>query len=84
MFNQNLNSDTSSQRPNTFEFFGADFMLDEHCNTYLLEVNRSPDPAQSTAHQREMFDELSNHALSVILDYPKDNNVDTGRFHKIV
>lgn len=74
----------SSQRPNTFEFFGADFMLDENYNTFLLEVNRSPDPAQNTAHQREMFEELARDAVTVIVDYPSNQNVDTGRFHRIV
>ena len=46
------------QRDDIFEFFGADFMLDENLNVILLEVNRSPDPSMNTRYQREMFNNL--------------------------
>ena len=45
-------------RPNTFEFFGADFMLTEDLKVILLEINRSPDPSNNTRYQRELFDNL--------------------------
>ena len=49
---------SSDQRPNTFEFFGADFMLTEDLKVILLEINRSPDPSSNTRYQRELFDNL--------------------------
>ena len=48
----------SDHRSNIFEFFGADFMLDQDLNVILLEVNRSPDPSSNTRYQREMFNSL--------------------------
>ncbi len=36
-------------RPNSFEVFGVDLMLDEHFNVWLIEVNCSPDMSYSTA-----------------------------------
>ena len=48
----------SDHRDNIFEFFGADFMLDQDLNVILLEVNRSPDPSSNTRYQREMFNAL--------------------------
>jgi len=35
-------------RPNTFEQFGYDFMLDADLNVWLLEVNAAPSMAFST------------------------------------
>ena len=54
-----------------FEFFGADFMLDESLNVILLEINRSPDPSANTRYQREMFNALG---FMVMLDLISKTN----------
>jgi tubulin--tyrosine ligase len=33
--------------PNAFEVFGLDYLIDEHMNAWLLEVNAFPDFAQT-------------------------------------
>jgi len=41
--------DSFIHRPNSFETFGLDFMIDEDLNVNLIECNRSPDLSFSTA-----------------------------------
>lgn len=41
--------DHMDRRPNTFELFGADFMLSEDFTPWLLEINSSPDMAPTTS-----------------------------------
>lgn len=41
--------DSMDRRVNTFELFGADFMVTEDYQPWLLEINSSPDLAASTS-----------------------------------
>lgn len=41
--------ETMDRRINTFELFGADFMLSEDCQPWLIEINSSPDLGASTS-----------------------------------
>lgn len=41
--------DTMDRRANTFELFGADFMISEDFFPWLIEINSSPDLAPSTS-----------------------------------
>lgn len=41
--------DTMDRRPNTFELFGADFMICENYYPWLIEINSSPDLGNTTS-----------------------------------
>lgn len=41
--------ETMDRRPNTFEIYGADFILAEDFKPWLLEINSCPDLSPSTS-----------------------------------
>lgn len=41
--------ETMDRRINTFELYGADFMVSEDCQPWLIEINSSPDLGASTS-----------------------------------
>lgn len=41
--------DTMDRRPNTFELYGADFMISEDFKPFLIEINASPDLGATTS-----------------------------------
>jgi hypothetical protein len=50
-------------RPNCFEVYGFDFMLDQKLNPWLLEVNLSPACAERTDWLVQMLDRMANGLL---------------------
>lgn len=50
-------------RPNCFEIYGFDFMLDQKLNPWLLEVNLSPACAERTDWLVQMLDRMANGLL---------------------
>ncbi|CAG5110319.1 Oidioi.mRNA.OKI2018_I69.chr2.g4731.t1.cds [Oikopleura dioica] len=72
--------DYSYLRPNTFEFFGADFMIDKQNNVFLLEINKSPDPSQNTRTQKNIFDGIASDTIKILIDREKDKTASIGNF----
>ncbi|KAL1490565.1 hypothetical protein ABEB36_013236 [Hypothenemus hampei] len=75
--------DTMDRRPNTFEVYGADFMLTENFTPWLLEINCSPDLSFSTSVTSRLCPQCMEDIIKVVVDRKKDPNADTGLFEMI-
>ncbi|CAG9767549.1 unnamed protein product [Ceutorhynchus assimilis] len=75
--------DTMDRRPNTFEIYGADFMLTEDFTPWLLEINCSPDLSFSTSVTSRLCPHCMEDVIKVVIDRKKDPNADTGLFEMI-
>jgi tubulin---tyrosine ligase len=74
--------------PNAFEVFGIDYLVDEHMNAWLLEVNAFPDFAQTGSRLKGvvagLFDVVVRTAVTPFfgLDIGEEQGVD--RIHKVL
>jgi len=70
-----------TNRKNTFEILGYDFMIDENFKVWLIEVNASPQmDANNNAILRTLIKSMLTDLAKVVIDYPKDKKADTGDF----
>ena len=53
-------------RPNCFEVYGFDFLLDNHLKPWLIEVNLSPACSERTEWLTEMLDNFTDGLLNMI------------------
>jgi len=56
-----------SNRKSSFELFGYDFMVDADYNTWLIEVNSSPDFSYSTPITKKLVKEASKSYVNIIV-----------------
>jgi hypothetical protein len=74
-----------SNRKNSFEFFGYDFMVDEDLRVWLIEVNSSPSmDTKSCPILARMVKNVLTDLAKVVIDYPKNKKCDTGGFSLVV
>ncbi|XP_044752712.1 tubulin glycylase 3A-like isoform X2 [Coccinella septempunctata] len=75
--------DTMDRRQNTFEMYGADFILGEDLRPWLLEINCSPDMSSSTSITKRMCPQFLSDIIKVVIDRRKDPKADVGNFELV-
>ncbi|XP_050741167.1 tubulin glycylase 3B [Drosophila biarmipes] len=85
-FKQNLvavvmaSLDETELLQNAFELYGCDFMLDEHYNPILIEINSTPDLSPSTEITARICPMVLKDCIRVVVDLPKNPTAATGLF----
>ena len=65
----------------SFELYGADFMLDEKLNPWLIEVNQGPTLSIATAVTKELVESMLEDLCKVAIDRNREGG--TGDFERI-
>mmetsp|Transcript_9776 Transcript_9776/g.10719 ORF Transcript_9776/g.10719 Transcript_9776/m.10719 type:complete len:156 (+) Transcript_9776:140-607(+) len=61
--------DMVTNRKNSSELFGYDLMVDEHYNTWLIEINSSPSMDYSSSVTKKLVKEVLSDTVKVLVDY---------------
>lgn len=75
-----LNQDNIDTRRNSFELYGADFMLTEDFQPWLIEINAKPALYASTPVTARMCPQVLDDLIKVIIDLPHNAKTKTGNF----
>ncbi|XP_050591157.1 tubulin glycylase 3A-like isoform X2 [Bombus affinis] len=68
------------RRKNSFELYGADFMVMDDFSVWLIEINSHPDMSYSSKVTTRLCRQVLEDTIKVVIDYREDKNVDTGQF----
>ncbi|XP_011308134.1 tubulin glycylase 3A isoform X2 [Fopius arisanus] len=68
------------RRKNSFELYGADFMVMEDFSVWLIEINSQPDMSYSSSVTSRLCKQVMEDIVKVTVDFREDKNADTGLF----
>ncbi|XP_033323437.2 tubulin glycylase 3A-like [Megalopta genalis] len=68
------------RRKNSFELYGADFMVMEDFSVWLIEINSHPDMSYSSKVTTRLCRQVLEDTVKVVIDFREDKNADTGEF----
>ncbi|XP_027849820.2 tubulin glycylase 3A-like isoform X1 [Aphis gossypii] len=66
-----------------FQLFGADFILTEHFEPWLIEINSNPGLNPTTSIIARIATMLLKDIIKVTVDFPLNSNAETGLFENI-
>jgi len=72
--------DVIENRKNSFELYGADFMITDDLKPWLIEINCSPTMARSTEITSILCDNVLDDICKVMIDRRINKNADIGKF----
>lgn len=75
--------DDTNLQQNSFELYGCDFMLDEHYNPILIEINSTPDLSPSTEVTAHICPLVMQDCIKVVVDLARNSKSSTGLFQKV-
>lgn len=68
------------RRKNSFELYGADFMVMEDFSVWLIEINSHPDMSYSSKVTTRLCRQVLEDTVKVVIDFREDKNANTGHF----
>ncbi|KAK9293902.1 hypothetical protein QLX08_011309 [Tetragonisca angustula] len=68
------------RRKNSFELYGADFMVMDDFSVWLIEINSHPDMSYSSKVTTRLCRQVLEDTIKVVIDHREDKNADTGQF----
>ncbi|XP_012541094.2 tubulin glycylase 3A isoform X2 [Monomorium pharaonis] len=74
------NQEAMDRRKNSFELYGADFMVMDDFSVWLIEINSHPDMSYSTSVTTRLCRQVMEDTIKVVIDFREDKNADTGNF----